>query len=90
MKSAPIPEIESHLAALRQKRGLSASGLAKMTGVSRQTIYAMEAGNYVPNTAVALRLARALDVAVENLFTLAGESPAPEFRTEQASLLPES
>jgi putative molybdopterin biosynthesis protein len=90
MKTPSIPEVENNLAALRQKRGLSAAGLAKMTGVSRQTIYAMEAGTYVPNTAVALRLARELEVAVESLFTLTDSSTAPELRTEQALLLPGS
>lgn len=90
MKPASIPEVENNLAALRQKRGLSAAGLAKMTGVSRQTIYAMEAGSYVPNTAVALRLARVLEVPVEALFTLADQTPAPELRSEHASLLPGS
>lgn len=80
--------IENHLAVLRQKRGLAASQLAEMAGVSRQTIYAMEAGSYVPNTAVALKLARALEVRVEELFSLPGDLPAPDFRTEQALLLP--
>jgi molybdate-binding protein/DNA-binding XRE family transcriptional regulator len=81
-------EIENNLALLRQKRGLAAAQLAKMAGVSRQTIYAMEAGTYVPNTAVALKLARALEVRVEELFSLPGELPIPEFRMEQATVLP--
>jgi len=81
-------EIENNLAQLRQKRGLAAAHLAKLAGVSRQTIYAMEAGTYVPNTAVALKLARALEVRVEELFALPGDFPAPEFRMEQAVLLP--
>jgi molybdate-binding protein/DNA-binding XRE family transcriptional regulator len=81
-------EIENNLAQLRQKRGLGAAHLAKMAGVSRQTIYAMEAGTYVPNTAVALKLARVLEVRVEELFCLPGDFPAPEIRLEQASLLP--
>jgi len=81
-------EIENNLALLRQKRGLGAAHLARMAGVSRQTIYAMEAGTYVPNTAVALKLARVLEVRVEELFSLPGELPVPEFRLEQASLLP--
>ena len=81
-------EIENNLALLRQKRGLAAAHLAQMAGVSRQTIYAMEAGTYVPNTAVALKLARALEVRVEELFSLPGEFPPPEFRMEQATLLP--
>ena len=85
-----MPEIETSLGTLRRKRGLSAIHLAATAGVSRQTIYAMEAGTYVPNTAVALRLARALDTTVEELFTLAGSAPAPDLRSEQATLLPGS
>ena len=81
-------EIENNLAALRLKRGLAAAHLAEMAGVSRQTIYAMEAGSYVPNTAVALKLARVLEVRVEELFSLPGDLPLPEFRLEQAALLP--
>ncbi len=70
--------IENHLAALRRKRGLSASALAVAAGVSRQTIYAIEAGTYVPNTAVALRLARVLRAGVEELFALPADAAAPE------------
>src|SRR5258708_6658203 len=84
------PQIENKLAALRQKRGLTAAHLAKQIDVSRQTIYAMEAGSYVPNTAVALRLARVLEVTVEDLFTLPDEPPAPDLRSEQVILLPGS
>jgi len=80
--------IDNHLAAHRQKRGFSAAELAERTGISRQTIYAMEAGSYVPNTVVALRLARILEVSVEDLFTLGGDAPAGASRTEQATLLP--
>jgi putative molybdopterin biosynthesis protein len=84
-----MPEIENHLGTLRQKRGISAAQLARTVGVTRQTIYAMEAGSYIPNTAVALRLAQALEVKVEDLFTL----PQPEptgVRSEEVLLLPGS
>lgn len=83
-------EIENNLAKLREKRGFSAAHLAGMVGVSRQTIYAMEAGSYVPNTALALRLARALESGVEDLFSLAEDLPAPELRTETVAMLPGS
>lgn len=63
--------VESRLSSVRQVRGISAAELAKRVGVSRQTIYAIESGSYVPNTAVALRLARELEVPVEDLFALA-------------------
>ena len=82
-----VSEIENNLAVIRQKRGLSAAHLAKVTGVSRQTIYAIEAGSYVPNTALALRLARVLETGVEELFALPGDFPAPDVRIEEAAIL---
>src|ERR1017187_7935277 len=65
-----MPEIETSLGTLRRKRGLSAIHLATTVGMSRQAIYAIEAGTYIPNTAVALKLARALETTVEELFAL--------------------
>lgn len=44
--------------------------LASQVGVSRQTIIALEAGRYVPSLLLALRIARAFDVQVENVFQL--------------------
>jgi molybdate-binding protein/DNA-binding XRE family transcriptional regulator len=84
-----MAEIDTSLGKLRRKRGLSAVHLAERVGVSRQTIYAMEAGTYVPNTAVALRLARALETTVEDLFTLA-DCAEPELVSQEATLLPGS
>jgi putative molybdopterin biosynthesis protein len=83
-------EVENNLARLREKRGLSAAHLAGMVDVSRQTIYAMEAGSYVPNTALALKLARVLECGVEDLFSLSEAFPAPELRTEMVAMLPGS
>lgn len=87
MKKTDATAVETRLATLRQKRGISASHLAAAAGVSRQTIYAMEAGSYVPNTAVALRLARALEATVEELFSLPEQAAPGELRTEDATLL---
>jgi putative molybdopterin biosynthesis protein len=64
----------SQLHKIRRGRGLGATEIARMVGVSRQTIYAIESGDYVPNTAVALQLARVLEVTVEELFSL-GDAP---------------
>ena len=80
------PRVRSLLAAMRQQRGIAAAELARQAGVSRQTIYAMEAGSYVPNTAVALRLARILEVSVEELFALDAEEPMPT-RTVKAEVV---
>ena len=71
--------IENRLAQVRKSRGVGASDLARRVHVSRQTIYAIEAGTYVPNTEVALLLAHELEVTVDELFSLhASAQPAPE------------
>jgi putative molybdopterin biosynthesis protein len=80
--------IENNLAKYRLKRGLTAIELAKKIDVSRQTIYAMETGAYMPNTLLALKLAQVLDAKVEDLFRLQ-ESEMPA-RVETAELLPSS
>lgn len=70
----PIPQISNRVHEIRSSRGLSAVELAKQIGVSRQTVYAIEAGTYVPNTVTALQMARVLQVSVEELFSLADSS----------------
>ncbi len=70
-------ETRTHLNEIRERRGVSAAALAKLSGVTRQTIYAIEAGDYVPNTTVALQLAKILEVRVEELFSLDTEASAP-------------
>jgi molybdopterin molybdotransferase/putative molybdopterin biosynthesis protein len=79
--------IENRLASIRKSRGVGASDLARRVKVSRQTIYAIEAGTYVPNTEVALHLARELEVAVDDLFSLsaAGAASAESLRAEVLS-----
>jgi len=59
---------ESRVRALREQRGLSQVALAAAAQLSRQSIGAIEAGRTVPAVDVALRIARALDVSVEDLF----------------------
>src|ERR1700680_4859046 len=71
-----LMETRTQLNQIRQQRGTSASELAKLAGVSRQTIYAIEAGDYVPNTALALQLAKLLEVHVEDLFLLDDDAPS--------------
>jgi molybdate-binding protein/DNA-binding XRE family transcriptional regulator len=71
--------VENRLAQIRKSRGVGASDLSRRVRVSRQTIYAIEAGTYVPNTEVALNIARELEVTVDELFSLqAGSQKAPE------------
>src|SRR5204862_4587954 len=52
----------------RQARGLSQQQLAGVAGVTRQAVSAVESGHSDPSLRVALGLARALGVTVEELF----------------------
>ncbi|HVJ53066.1 MAG TPA: helix-turn-helix transcriptional regulator [Aliidongia sp.] len=59
-----------HLKAIRRAAGLTQVELARRIGVSRKTVNTVENAVFVPSTKVALRLARALDSRVEDLFSL--------------------
>ncbi len=69
--------VQNRLGEIRKSRGVGASDLARRVRVSRQTIYAIELGTYVPNTEVALNLARELEVTVDELFLLQEGPPKP-------------
>jgi molybdate-binding protein/DNA-binding XRE family transcriptional regulator len=79
--------VQNSLADLRLKRGLTAVELASQIGVTRQTVYAMEAGSYVPNTLVALKIAQVLGVRVEDLFRIEDDAP-PAHLAGSVSILP--
>jgi putative transcriptional regulator len=51
-------------------RGLTQEGLAEKAGVSRQTIIAIEKGNYTPSVLLALKIARIFKVSVEDVFSI--------------------
>ena len=42
--------------------------LANRTGVTRQTIIALEAGKYTPSLVLAFRIARVFEVCIEEVF----------------------
>lgn len=44
--------------------------LAKAVGVTRQTIIAIEKGNYTPSVLLSLKIAKYFDIDVEKLFTI--------------------
>jgi len=62
----------------RQSLGLSQQALARLCGLTRQAVHAIEVGQYVPSTAVALRLARALGCPVDELFRLPDDQACVE------------
>ena len=54
----------------RTAKGWTQADLAIRVGVSRKTINTVENGIFVPSTVLALKLAQALEVSVEELFAL--------------------
>ena len=57
----------------RTKVGLTQEELADKVGVTRQTIIAIERGNYTPSVLLALKLSEVFKVSVEKLFSIAYE-----------------
>lgn len=55
---------------LRLERGLTQEALGRSVGVTRQTIIAVEKGKFVPSVRLALQLASALGVPLEEVFWL--------------------
>lgn len=49
---------------------MTQADLAEKTGVSRQTINAIEAGKYIPSATLAMKIARVFDKPVEDIFQL--------------------
>jgi putative transcriptional regulator len=66
------PRLLTRLRVARAERNLSQEQLAKIAGVSRQTISSIETGQYCPSTILSLRLARILAMRFEDLFWLEG------------------
>ena len=54
----------------RARRDLTQAQLADLSGITRKSINAIESGRMVPSTILALKLARTLGVAVEELFSI--------------------
>ncbi len=54
----------------RQQKNMTQQMLAEAIGVSRQTIFAIETGKYIPSAILVLKLSRELTKPVESLFYL--------------------
>ncbi len=55
---------------LRIGRGVTQEELAEAVGVSRQTIIAIEKGNYTPSVLLALKLSQYFKTSVEKVFIM--------------------
>lgn len=66
-------QVSNTVYAFRTKQGMTQEGLAEQVGVTRQTIIAIEKGNYTPSVLLALKLAAVFSVSVESLFSISYE-----------------
>jgi len=55
---------------LRKEKKLTQEDLAKLLGVTRQTIISIEQGKYISSLPLAIKMARIFNVSVEELFIL--------------------
>ena len=54
----------------RTKLSKTQEEVAEAVGVSRQTIIAIEKGNYIPSVLLSMKLAQYFDLSVEDLFSI--------------------
>jgi putative transcriptional regulator len=66
-------QLRNRLRVARAERDLSQDELGQAAAVTRQTISSIETGQYCPSALLAFRLARVLEVRVDELFWLEGE-----------------
>ena len=62
--------MKTGIKALRKAHGLRQEDMAKLLGVSRQTVVAMENNKYDPTLELAMKVARLLEQPVESIFFL--------------------
>ena len=64
----------NHLKEYRAKIGVNQQQMGQLVGVSRQTISQIERGDYSPSVTLAIKIAKILDVSVEDIFEYEEES----------------
>lgn len=77
------PTVRNTLRVQRAMRDLTQADLAERAGMTRASVNAIEGGRMIPSVFLALKLARALGVSVDELFTLSGEDRLDHERASQ-------
>ncbi len=60
--------VSNKVFACRKEKGITQEELAQAIGVSRQTVVAIEKGNYVPSLLLGMKIAKYFKKSVEELF----------------------
>ena len=66
--------VGNNLKELRARLGITQAELAELVGVARVSIISIEKGHFLPTVETALRIGKALDVPVEQIFWLQEEN----------------
>jgi len=62
--------ITNNIQRLREKLGITQQELGEAVGVTRQTIIALERGNYTPSLLLAFKISRFFKKSVEDIFKI--------------------
>ena len=65
--------MKNNIKQLRKQAGLRQEDMANQLGVTRQTIVAIERGDYNPSITLALRIAKVFGTTVDEVFYLTEE-----------------
>jgi putative transcriptional regulator len=65
--------VSNSLLEKRTASGMTQEELGDKVGVTRQTVIAIEKGNYTPSVLLALKLAKVFKISVEELFKITHE-----------------
>ena len=65
--------VENFVLHLRNKSGVTQEDFARAIGVTRQTVIAIEKGNYAPSILLALKISKFFKKNVEDIFSIAYE-----------------
>ena len=60
--------MKNRIEEIRKERGIRQEELAKLLGVSRQTISSLENGRYNPSILLAYKIAKYFDMTIEEVF----------------------
>ena len=67
------PTVRNTVRVQRAIRDLTQADLGELAGMTRASVNAIEAGRMIPSILLALKLARALGVGVDDLFSLSDD-----------------
>lgn len=65
--------VKNRVYELRREAGVTQEDLANSVDVTRQTIIAIEKGNYIPSVLLSLKIARYFNKTVEDIFHINDE-----------------